>query len=91
MAADSIRDNVERHFRYYDDELRQQVMDHRFIREHLDKALQEKEFEVYYQPVIRSLTGELAGYEALVRWHSKELGFLPPFRFIPIWSRATRL
>ncbi|MFV0636787.1 EAL domain-containing protein [Mitsuokella sp. WILCCON 0060] len=91
MAADSIHDDVDRHIRYYDDELRQQLLDQRFIREHLDKALQEKEFEVYYQPVIRALTGELAGYEALVRWHSKELGFLPPFRFIPILEQSHQI
>ena len=91
MAADSIHDDVERSWRYYDEELRQQLLDHRFIREHLDKALQEKEFEVYYQPVIRGLTGELAGYEALVRWNSKELGFLPPYRFIPILEQSHQI
>ena len=61
------------------------------IRDHLDKALQEREFEVYYQPVIRALTGELAGYEALVRWNSKELGFMPPYRFIPILEKSHQI
>lgn len=44
------------------------------------------EFEVYYQPVI-SFTKEnhfCCGAEALVRWNSTELGFIPPSDFIPL-------
>lgn len=91
MATDSIHDALDRHCRYYDDELRQQLMDKRFIRDHLDQALADGEFQVYYQPVIRALTGQLAGYEALVRWNSKELGFLPPGRFIPILEQSRQI
>lgn len=44
------------------------------------------EFEVYYQPIIR-IEGEedsCCGAEALARWNSAELGFIPPGDFIPI-------
>lgn len=45
-----------------------------------------KEFEVYYQPVIDiSLPGTpCTGAEALIRWNSAELGFIPPTDFIPL-------
>lgn len=45
-----------------------------------------KEFEVYYQPVIDiSLPGTpCTGAEALIRWNSAELGFIPPSDFIPL-------
>lgn len=45
-----------------------------------------KEFEVYYQPVIDiSLPGTpCTGAEALIRWNSVELGFIPPADFIPL-------
>ncbi|MBR6381255.1 MAG: EAL domain-containing protein [Lachnospiraceae bacterium] len=45
-----------------------------------------EEFEVYYQPVI-DVEGEkpvCAGAEALVRWNSSKLGFIPPSDFIPL-------
>jgi len=44
------------------------------------------EFEVYYQPIIDiSLTGfQCTGAEALIRWNSQELGFIPPSEFIPL-------
>ena len=44
------------------------------------------EFEVYYQPIIkRGDDGPVCcGAEALLRWHSTELGFIPPGDFIPL-------
>ena len=49
----------------------------------LHRGLKENEFEVYYQPQV-DVTGQLIGAEALLRWHSKELGSVPPSEFIPI-------
>ena len=44
-----------------------------------------KEFEVYYQPIIDVQDGvECAGAEALIRWNSAKLGFIPPAEFIPL-------
>ena len=45
-----------------------------------------KEFEVYYQPIVDiSVPGTpCVGAEALVRWNSAELGFIPPADFIPL-------
>ena len=45
-----------------------------------------KEFEVYYQPII-DIQGDgvqCAGAEALIRWNSEKLGFIPPSEFIPL-------
>ena len=44
------------------------------------------EFEVYYQPIIdmEAGEGECVGAEALIRWNSPKLGFIPPDEFIPL-------
>ncbi|MBE5873295.1 MAG: bifunctional diguanylate cyclase/phosphodiesterase [Lachnospiraceae bacterium] len=44
------------------------------------------EFEVYYQPIINIQEDgeECAGAEALIRWNSSNLGFIPPAEFIPL-------
>lgn len=43
------------------------------------------EFEVYYQPIIDVQNGvKCAGAEALIRWNSSKLGFIPPAEFIPL-------
>ena len=49
----------------------------------LQRALEQHEFILYYQPIINLHTQELAGFEALVRWQHPERGLVPPNVFIP--------
>ena len=48
----------------------------------IDDAIRNEWIKVYYQPVIRTLTGELCGFESLARWIDPEMGFLSPAEFI---------
>lgn len=50
----------------------------------LRKALEKEELELFYQPIINLKTGIIAGFEALIRWHSDTHGFVSPVEFIPI-------
>ncbi len=50
----------------------------------LNQALSNDEISVHYQPVVRMADNKIVGFEALARWHSKELGNVPPDIFIPI-------
>lgn len=53
--------------------------------EHLLKCANlEKEFLLYYQPQVELATRQMIGAEALLRWNSAEIGFIPPGVFIPI-------
>lgn len=47
-------------------------------------ALENSEFEVYYQPQINITSGMIVGAEALVRWNHPQKGFISPGEFIPI-------
>ena len=47
-------------------------------------AIERKEFELYYQPIIGLETATLIGFEALVRWNHPQRGLVPPNEFIPI-------
>lgn len=47
-------------------------------------ALQTRQLHAQYQPIIAASTGAVAGFEALVRWHDQDLGWISPDRFIPI-------
>lgn len=47
-------------------------------------AVKRDELTLYYQPIISLETGELAGFEALVRWQHPKYGFISPGQFIPI-------
>jgi diguanylate cyclase (GGDEF)-like protein len=49
----------------------------------LRKALAQEELVLYYQPVF-DRTGQVHGFEALLRWRHPELGLVPPAEFIPL-------
>jgi diguanylate cyclase (GGDEF)-like protein len=55
---------------------------------HLEKAFEKEEFVIYYQPYFDIKTFCIAGFEALTRWKSEELGFVPPMHFIPILEES---
>ena len=55
-----------------------------FIRAGFDSALQSGCIQIYYQPVIRTISGRLCSFEALARWIDPERGMLCPNQFIPV-------
>jgi len=50
----------------------------------IHKALERREFVVYYQPKVRMSDGGVVGLEALARWRHPESGLIPPADFIPV-------
>ena len=50
----------------------------------LRRAFEKQELCVYYQPIVSVRTGELHGFEALVRWLHPERGIISPADFIPL-------
>jgi EAL domain-containing protein (putative c-di-GMP-specific phosphodiesterase class I) len=49
----------------------------------LERAIDDRELHVVYQPQVRS-NGQLLGFEALVRWNSPALGAVSPAEFVPV-------
>nr|WP_086938366.1 GGDEF and EAL domain-containing protein [Thaumasiovibrio occultus] len=50
----------------------------------LHRAIEQREFRNYYQPVVNITDGTVLGAEALLRWHSPSRGVVPPIQFIPL-------
>jgi diguanylate cyclase (GGDEF)-like protein/PAS domain S-box-containing protein len=50
----------------------------------LRTAINNREIEVYFQPIVLSSKDVIVGYEALARWNSKAYGEIPPTEFIKI-------
>jgi diguanylate cyclase (GGDEF)-like protein/PAS domain S-box-containing protein len=48
----------------------------------LRRAVDNNEFILHYQPIVKTETGRVAGFEALVRWQHPERGLVPPGEFI---------
>lgn len=58
------------------------------VERQLRQALHENELEVVYQPQLALSDSRLVGFEALLRWHSADLGIVSPGEFIPVAEEA---
>ena len=56
----------------------------------LRKAIDERQFELAYQPIYELKSRKLCGFEALLRWHHPERGLVGPAEFVPL-AEETRL
>ncbi|HZQ55727.1 MAG TPA: EAL domain-containing protein [Bryobacteraceae bacterium] len=54
----------------------------------LRQGIQQDAFRVYYQPIISLRTGEIASFEALLRWHHPQRGVLLPGQFLAVAEEA---
>jgi diguanylate cyclase (GGDEF)-like protein/PAS domain S-box-containing protein len=50
----------------------------------LRRAIARQELQLYYQPIVSLATGQIIGFEALLRWQHATRGFVSPSEFIPI-------
>jgi len=71
------------HYQLYNHAIGAKVKEYVAIENGIRQALDRSEFQVFYQPQINLVTGEIDCMEALVRWLHPELGWVPPNQFIP--------
>ncbi|WLQ13420.1 EAL domain-containing protein [Hahella aquimaris] len=71
-------------FEYFDKKMNQMAVERHQIISDIRSALQKGQFELYYQPQVSALAGNVMGCEALLRWRHPERGFVSPAEFIPI-------
>ena len=68
----------------YDASMRRAADRRRVLEEDLRAAIGRDELVLHYQPIVGTHSGDVEGYEALVRWERPGVGLLPPDEFLPI-------
>lgn len=71
-------------YRFYDKTMNAQALDSLQLERDLQVALQEQQFELYYQPILGASDGQTHAVEALVRWRHPQRGLLQPEVFLPV-------
>lgn len=69
---------------FYDNAIKDEIDYTLKIEQELTQALARNEISLCYQPQVETSTGKVKGVEALARWHNKNLGFVPPDKFIAV-------
>jgi diguanylate cyclase (GGDEF)-like protein/PAS domain S-box-containing protein len=71
-------------YEIFDAAMHARVMSLMKLESDMRRAIEREEFELYYQPIVSLRTGNIAGFEALLRWNHPERGPLPPTEFVPL-------
>ena len=70
--------------RFFEPEMDARIQMRRLLEKDLQEAIARDEFELYYQPQVNLTTNKVTGFEALLRWHHPNRGFVSPADFIPL-------
>jgi predicted signal transduction protein with EAL and GGDEF domain len=71
-------------YEIFDPAMRDRIMERLKLENELRRALDRRELDVFYQPIVSLKTGRIIGLESLVRWHHPERGLVLPGEFIPL-------
>jgi diguanylate cyclase (GGDEF)-like protein/PAS domain S-box-containing protein len=71
-------------WRFFEPEMDERMQRRRRVETDLRAALENREFELEYQPLIDAETSRLSGFEALVRWRHPQRGRISPAEFVPL-------
>lgn len=84
MAIHYAKKNGKNNFVYFEPDMQRVFIQHLTLQTKMTTAILENSFSQYYQPQFDIRTGELRGFEALIRWRDDELGDIAPSVFIPL-------
>jgi len=71
-------------YHLFDHQYDQQIVQKNHRLSEVEQALTNNELQLYYQPKVNMVTGEIFGAEALIRWIHPEKGLIPPNDFLPL-------
>ncbi|MEG0071483.1 MAG: EAL domain-containing protein [Raoultibacter sp.] len=86
-ARESIGESSHSIAALYSEDMREHDIAERALQTEAITALERGEFVAYYQPKVHIETGEINGFEALVRWVSPKKGLRAPGEFLPLFEK----
>ncbi|WP_374334767.1 putative bifunctional diguanylate cyclase/phosphodiesterase [Leeia sp.] len=81
-ALYSAKDSGKNTYHFFTEAMQQSIRERRDIHNHLLQAMQQDEFELYYQPQFALGTGEVVALEVMLRWRHPQQGLLQPEAFL---------
>ncbi|WP_407343667.1 EAL domain-containing protein [Pengzhenrongella phosphoraccumulans] len=73
---------------FFDAEMHAHAVHQQRLQTQVYRALEDEQFEVYYQPIVDLVTGRADRFEALVRWNHPERGLVMPDEFLPLMEET---
>ncbi len=86
-AMETIKNNYMTLYAWYDESMWNTLLEEQRMNVEFRKAIEERQFKVYYQPICRSSDGLITSAEALIRWQHPVKGMISPGSFIPLFEK----
>lgn len=83
-AANRAKSLGKGRYEMFDAEMRVTVMRRLQLETDLRRSIERGEFENFYQPIVFVDSGQVVGFEALLRWHHPTRGLVTPAEFVPV-------
>lgn len=84
IAMYRAKDHGKNNYQFYSSQMNLYSFERLVLERFLRRALDQNEFQLYYQPKIDLVTGRITGMEALLRWIHPGMGMISPVKFIPL-------
>lgn len=88
LAQRSVTKDSKQNYAYFNEELRLKYEENVRMCQEMEKALDERKFVMYLQPMVDLHIYQIKGAEALVRWEHEEKGLLSPYAFLPVFENT---
>ena len=84
IAMYAAKEQGRNRYCYYDPSMDAMAIESMRLENNLRHALERDEFHLLFQPIVDMSSGRIVAVEALLRWNNRELGGVPPEKFIPV-------
>lgn len=86
LAISNVEEKYKTVVKYYDEKIRNEMLEEQRLVSDFPVAIKYDHIIPYLQPIVDE-KGKVVGVEALARWNHSEMGFLPPYKFIPLFEK----
>ncbi len=83
-AMSAAKERGRNSYQFYEESMTAHALERMAVETDLRRAVERKEFQLYYQPLVDLAGGRIAGAEALIRWNHPGRGLVSPAEFIPV-------
>ncbi|MCI1209947.1 MAG: bifunctional diguanylate cyclase/phosphodiesterase [Treponema sp.] len=91
IAVQTAKESGKNSLRFFNPRMYDTFQNRSELQKRLIKATEDQIFDLYYQPQFNIQGNSLRGFEALIRWHDEEFGWVSPEKFIPIAEKTNTI
>lgn len=84
ITMEQVKKAGKNNYLFYKEEFKWRNLDNILLAKKMQKAIDQENFELHYQPLVNISSGKIASLEGLLRWPDDKKGFISPGRFIPL-------